>query len=176
MSLLRVVRRKAYTAALLAFRGLPPVVRRFLVRMGTPGYTVGGVCAISHNGEVLFLRQLHRIGWSLPGGLLDRGETPAQGVVREIAEETGLVVELGEPVATEVHPDVLRVDVVFRMELSHRPAVVVGGEAKAYRWMRPDQVPEVDDSTARILEVLARPHDEADQRGRLVSTPDQPGR
>jgi ADP-ribose pyrophosphatase YjhB (NUDIX family) len=176
MSLLRTLRRRAYTAALLAFRALPPVVRRFLVRLGTPGYTVGGVCAIEHDGEVLFLRQPHRLGWSLPGGLLDRGETPAEGVIREITEETGLVVELGEPVATEVHPDVLRVDVVFRLEVPHRPHVVVGGEAKAYRWMPPGDVPEVDDSTARILEVLARPRDEADQKGRVVSAPEQPRR
>ncbi len=169
MTLLRTVRRKAYTAALLAFRALPPVVRRFLVRLGTPGYTVGGVCALEHDGHLLFLRQPHRLGWSLPGGLLERGETPAQGVVREIREETGIVVELGEPLATEVHADVLRVDVIFRMQVSERPPVVVGGEAKAYRWMRPQDVPEVDDSTERILEVLARPHDEASRQGRVVT-------
>lgn len=30
--------------------------------------------------------------WSLPGGRLEVGETPHQAVVREVAEETGLVV------------------------------------------------------------------------------------
>jgi len=34
--------------------------------------------------------------WSLPGGLLNAGETLAEGVVRELAEETGLEVEVVE--------------------------------------------------------------------------------
>jgi 8-oxo-dGTP diphosphatase len=32
--------------------------------------------------------------WSIPGGLLEPGETLAQGVARELQEETGLVVEV----------------------------------------------------------------------------------
>jgi len=34
--------------------------------------------------------------WSIPGGLLDIGETLRQAVVREAFEETGLTVEAGE--------------------------------------------------------------------------------
>lgn len=34
--------------------------------------------------------------WSIPGGLLEVGETLAQGVTRELAEETGLVVRVVE--------------------------------------------------------------------------------
>jgi ADP-ribose pyrophosphatase YjhB (NUDIX family) len=34
--------------------------------------------------------------WTLPGGGLDFGEDPLDGVVREVAEETGLDVEPGE--------------------------------------------------------------------------------
>ena len=156
MSLLTTFRRKAYTAALLAFRRLPSSLRRGLVRLVTPGYTVGAVCAIEHEGHILFLRQPHRGGWSLPGGLLDHGETPAEGVVREIQEETNLTVEVGDPVATEVHPDVQRVDVIFRLRVDERPEVRVGGEAKAYRWLRPEDVPEADESTHQILDALER--------------------
>jgi ADP-ribose pyrophosphatase YjhB (NUDIX family) len=38
--------------------------------------------------------------WSLPGGLLEVGETTAEGVVREIFEETGVRVRPVEIVAT----------------------------------------------------------------------------
>jgi ADP-ribose pyrophosphatase YjhB (NUDIX family) len=43
-----------------------------------------------------FSRQLlpHLAGkWTLPGGGIDFGEAPATGMIREVAEETGLVVE-----------------------------------------------------------------------------------
>jgi 8-oxo-dGTP diphosphatase len=33
--------------------------------------------------------------WTLPGGGLDFGETPVDGVIREVAEETGLAAEPG---------------------------------------------------------------------------------
>jgi 8-oxo-dGTP diphosphatase len=38
--------------------------------------------------------------WSLPGGRQEAGESPEQGVVREVREETGLVVTVGREVGT----------------------------------------------------------------------------
>lgn len=44
--------------------------------------------------KVLVVRSWHGSGkWSLPGGGLHRGEDPKVGAVRELREETGLVVE-----------------------------------------------------------------------------------
>ena len=80
------VRRKAGTAALVGFRLMPGPLRRAAVRVGAPTYTAGAVCVLEHEGEVLFLWQPHRRGWSLPGGLLGRGEAPADAVRRAVAE------------------------------------------------------------------------------------------
>jgi 8-oxo-dGTP diphosphatase len=41
----------------------------------------------------------HEPWYDLPGGALEPGETAGQAVVREFGEETGLVVEAGEPFA-----------------------------------------------------------------------------
>jgi ADP-ribose pyrophosphatase YjhB (NUDIX family) len=160
-SSLATLRRRGYTAALLAFRRLPSPVRRGLVRAGTPGFTVGAVCALEHDGRLLFLRQPHRAGWSLPGGLLDRGETPAEAVVREVWEETGLEVEVGLPLTTQVNPRVRRVDVIFRIVVEQPPRVRPGGEAKDARWMPPAEVLDGADGPTReilsLLEVTASP-------------------
>lgn len=53
---------------------------------------------VSHRGLLLtqFNEQTHVAGdWGLPGGGLDAGESPTDGVHREVWEETGQQIELG---------------------------------------------------------------------------------
>lgn len=45
------------------------------------------------HGRVLLVLHSHRRLWVLPGGAIDPGESPADAVVREAWEETGLHVE-----------------------------------------------------------------------------------
>ncbi len=163
MGALQVVRRAAHVGALTLFRHLPAPVRRGAVRAATPGFTVGAVLVLVHDDTVLVLRQPHRTGWSLPGGLLDRGEAPHHGVERELSEETGLDVRVGLPLTTQVSARLRRVDVIYRMRVEHRPAVRPGGEAREARWLTPDQVlggvdggPGADGPTREILALVAR--------------------
>lgn len=152
-----------YGLALRVFRRLPTPVRRGLVRAGTPSFTVGAVCAIVCDGQVLALRQPHRAGWSLPGGLLDRGEDAVAAVRRELHEETGLAVEVGTPVVTHVDGAARRVDVVFRVEVEQPFDVQAGGEAQQARWIPLEQLAEGDRPTRDILRAL-----------QAVSGPDDP--
>lgn len=48
---------------------------------------------VERDGELLLVRQDDR--WMLPGGAVERGETHAEALVRELDEETGLAVEPG---------------------------------------------------------------------------------
>jgi ADP-ribose pyrophosphatase YjhB (NUDIX family) len=58
---------------------------------------VGGV--VISGGRVLLIRRATeplRGEWSIPGGLLECGERLPEGVARELLEETGLTVRVGE--------------------------------------------------------------------------------
>jgi 8-oxo-dGTP diphosphatase len=160
--------RPVYLAALRVFRRLPAPVRRGLVRAGTPGFTVGAVCLLERDGRLLMLRQPHRVGWSLPGGLLDRGESAADAVTREVREELGVEVVVGRPVTVVVDSPLRRVDVVFRVAVTGQIGEVVGGEATTARWLAPDEVDELDGPTRQILAAARDVADPSGYVGRVV--------
>lgn len=143
--------RPIYLFALRVFRRLPAPVRRLVVRAGTPSFTVGAVCLLEREGRLLMLRQPHRVGWSLPGGLLDRGEPAARAVERELREELGLQIEVGRPITAVVDAPLRRVDVIYRVQVDRAVGERVGGEATSARWLRPDEVDEMDWPTRQIL-------------------------
>jgi 8-oxo-dGTP diphosphatase len=63
-----------------------------------PDYPRVGVGAIVlHEGRVLLVRRGRAPGldlWSVPGGLVELGETTVEAACREVAEETGLKVRI----------------------------------------------------------------------------------
>ena len=58
------------------------------------GYNVGVGGAVVRGRSVLFVRRASSHGrgnWQIPGGFVDRGETLAAAVIREVREETGVL-------------------------------------------------------------------------------------
>lgn len=46
------------------------------------------------HGRILFQEKSSGEGWGLPAGFMEPGETPEEALLREVAEETGLVVRV----------------------------------------------------------------------------------
>jgi ADP-ribose pyrophosphatase YjhB (NUDIX family) len=142
--------------ALSTFRLLPVGLRRVVIRTIAPTYVVGVVAVIRNSaGEVLLLRERHHTGWALPGGLLGRREQPADGIVREVHEETGLALTadtVGEP-HVELDPQARRVDVVFWISAdeSMRPEPQEP-EVLEVHWFAPEELPELFEPTLLVLQ------------------------
>ncbi|MFB9312865.1 NUDIX hydrolase [Nocardioides plantarum] len=116
---------------------------------------VAAYAVVVRDGQILLSRLAPRVSraelWTLPGGGLDHGEDPRDAVVREVHEETGLAVTIGETARTfSLHlPDTWRRG---RRVDAHSLRIVYDG------WVPLDspepQVVEVDGST---IEAAWRP-------------------
>jgi len=72
--------------------------------------------AIIRDGRVLVARRNRGPAygiWTLPGGVVEAGETLGEALVREIAEETGMTIE---PVALAGHREVVQRDQTGKVE------------------------------------------------------------
>ena len=109
---------KARSAAYTAFGHLPPRIRRGLVGVVAPSFTVGALAVVHDGDRFLFVTQLHRPGLSLPGGLLKKGEEPRSALARELSEELGLDSSgfAATPDTAHVDAGKKRVDLIFFLD------------------------------------------------------------
>jgi 8-oxo-dGTP diphosphatase len=127
---------------------------------------VGVGAVIVHDSRVLLIRRGHdpmKGHWTLPGGVLEVGESLTQGVAREVREETGLEVEVLELVELldRIHHEDTRVR--FHYVIADYLCRLTGGEllaasdADAVRWVERAEwnshsALKIDPITARVLE------------------------
>jgi 8-oxo-dGTP diphosphatase len=93
--------------------------------------------------------------WSVPGGKLERGETLAEGVAREVREETGLDVAVGA-----------RIEILERISSTHHYVIhahiarLLGGslapsdEVRDVQWVTDDELARLE-TTEGLVEVIA---------------------
>ncbi|MBB2893302.1 NUDIX domain-containing protein [Flexivirga oryzae] len=157
--------------ALLVFRVSPMRLVWPAVRLISPTFTMGAIALIEYDGKLLALRQTHRKGVSLPGGMVEKGEHPATAVVREVLEETGIRIDPGDVAATTFETTVRHIDVIFRVVCDTEPTVHVASEATSYEWLPADQWNDVDNATQRILDALEAAHRQP-RVGAVLTSPD----
>ncbi|GAA2700472.1 NUDIX hydrolase [Micromonospora olivasterospora] len=143
------------------FYRLPVPLRRRLVRLAVPKYIVGAVTLVRDAeadapGRLLLLRQPPGHSWTLPAGLLQRGEAPVVGAARELFEESGVRLapeRLRPAVPNAVVHAKGWVDVVFEAEVpaSTTELKVDGAEVFEAAWHPLDDLPRLSRATANLL-------------------------
>ncbi|WP_225943749.1 NUDIX hydrolase [Nocardiopsis terrae] len=105
----------------------------------TPLHSVSVAGAvIREDGRMLVIKRRDNGNWEPPGGVLELDETPEEGVVREVLEETGIHVEVEQ--LTGVYKNMTRgiVALVFRCKPSSGVEIITS-ESTAIEWITPDQ-------------------------------------
>jgi 8-oxo-dGTP diphosphatase len=99
-------------------------------------YRLGAHAVISNErGEVLMLKATYgALGWSLPGGALDRGETIHECVRRECLEELGQDVKVGYLTGVYYINAYNSQCFIFRCELAQADAIRLSSEHSEYRY------------------------------------------
>lgn len=115
---------------------------------------------IEEGGRILLARRKpgkHMGGrWELPGGKIEPGESPEQSLARELAEELGIEVRVGELLCNACfEDDAVRLELlVYRVErLAGEPRLL---EHEEICWVAPRDIKEYDlaDSDRSAVERL----------------------
>jgi 8-oxo-dGTP diphosphatase len=99
------------------WRHTPARLRRFTMRMTHARFTVtAGAVIQNEKGQVLLLKHTFRSGsgWGLPGGFLEGGEQPVEGLRRELREEIGLELDQIEFFTARSFKRPQQVEILFR--------------------------------------------------------------
>jgi len=115
-------------------------------RFGVTGKAV----VLNAEGKILALHRTETaptrpLKWDLPGGRLEFGEDPVEGILREIREETGLEVERPRPydVYAKTHPDGHWVSIGY-VAKAKTTDVKLSYEHDEYRWLTKDEFLALD--------------------------------
>ncbi len=121
---------------------------------------VAGKGLIVHNGKALILQEgkgdgehVHEGKWQFPGGRINFGEHPIEGLKREVFEESGLKVINSRPVYVDhwmpkpiPDEDWQIVAVFYICDVEEMSDIILSSEHQAYAW-----IGKIDVDTYQLL-------------------------
>lgn len=104
-------------------------------------------CYCEHEGRFLLLKR-HRSRpsgetWGVPGGKLEADENPLEGIIREVHEEIGLILQPDKlffvKTAYIQYGEIQYVFHMFRTQFEEKPAIVLNEEHTEHRWLTAEE-------------------------------------
>ena len=125
-----------------------------------PHKLIGVAVIWNEQGQILIDRRLpgSLLGglWEFPGGKIEPGETVKECIKREIWEEIGIIIEVGEHIVTIEHTYThLRVSLTVH-HCRHLTGIPQALECDAIRWVTPDELDQFTFPKAneKIIDIL----------------------
>ncbi|MBI2384227.1 MAG: Nudix family hydrolase [Gammaproteobacteria bacterium] len=113
-----------------------------------PVIPVAAGCLVDARGEVLICqRPSGKIAagkWEFPGGKIERGESAADALRRELHEELGIAVRAMRPLIRVRHDYSDRTVVLDTWQVTAWDGELVAHDGQAFAWSAPDRLPEWD--------------------------------
>ncbi|WAH37666.1 NUDIX hydrolase [Alicyclobacillus dauci] len=130
---------------------LPRTVTARVVRLLKPTYNIGVVALVfDSEGRILVLRHTyHRPDWRLPGGLMERGESPEEVAVREVMEEAYCRIEA--PIVLDAMHEAHTFDVAVLARLVDEFPFEPNAEIDERKWVRAEDLPALPSSHLRFI-------------------------
>ena len=119
---------------------------------------------LNADGQVLLIHHTYMVGWYMPGGGVEKGETCELALERELVEEAGIQIN-GRPSLISMHANLgFPGDhvLIYRVEDWTQVTPTQKGEIEQIGWFHPDALPDgiTPATRRRIEEALAgkEPH------------------
>jgi ADP-ribose pyrophosphatase YjhB (NUDIX family) len=114
------------------------------------------VLAVDDQGRLLVVRTTYLgPGWMLPGGRVERSETPHEAAIRETREETGLEVRLDGLALVDAHR-ARDTSFIFRATVTGGTMEPQLGEIAEVGWLDRSEIAATSPRLDRLLAVIER--------------------
>jgi 8-oxo-dGTP pyrophosphatase MutT (NUDIX family) len=147
--------------------GAPEFILKLREKIGNDPLWLPAVRGVvfDDDGRVLLCQRADNGHWTVITGILEPGEHPAPGLVREIFEETAVVAETERIIAVGVvgpvtfpNGDICDfLDITFRCRYVSGQAQVNDDESIAVGWFGLDELPDMSEGNVQAIRLATEP-------------------